>query len=397
MLKVKKVKIEELTYRIWKGLSAVSLILLSGMLLLTACSDDSAEEKPNPNTRQQRITVLTGTSSFLEVNPTPTRAMPENYLAYSPASTVNSDIAVLLTTADQFKTEDSYKVTYDYVHANWTADITVDPNVTDYYIYGYMPKVDGVTSELQKLTGSTSYAEGCKLTIKNVKTLTSDDICAIVGIGESSDPNELQPNTKLGWFHYNPSNTYMLLLLKHLYAGLHFKAHIDTEYAKLRTIKVKQMTLKSIDNVTDKVNIAVTIAANDLGDDPVPVSSTSSNITFTPVGSSTSQVQLDLYNNSAEPFELLTQTPTEFLSCFTPGTCTSFELTSTYDVYDRKGNLIRKDCTAKNKIQSTSAMSINTMLPGDIYTIDLLVQPTYLYVLSDPDLDNPTFTVITGN
>lgn len=393
-------KIEELTYRIWKGLSAASLILLSGMLLLTACSDDSAEEKPNPNTRQQRITVLTGTSSFLEVNPTPTRAMPENYLAYSPASTVNSDIAVLLTTGANdfvFDNNSSYSVTYDYVHANWTADITVDPSVTDYYIYGYMPKVDGVTSELQKLTGSTSYAEGCILNINGVKTLTSNDICAIVGIGESSDPNELQPNTKLGWFHYNPSNTYMLLLLKHLYAGLHFKAHIDTEYAKLRTIKVKQMTLKSIDNVTDKVNIAVTIAANDLGDDPVPVSSTSSNISFTPVGSSTSQVQLDLYNNSAEPFELLTQTPTEFLSCFTPGTCTSFELTSTYDVYDRKGNLIRKDCTAKNKIQSTSAMSINTMLPGDIYTIDLLVQPTYLYVLSDPDLDNPTFTVITGN
>lgn len=377
----------------------MSLILMSGMLLFAACSDDSVEDKPNPNDRKQRITVLTGTSSFLEVSSTPTRALPENYYSYSPAaSTVNSDIALFLTTGDAGFAFDNasnpgYRVTYDPVYAKWTADITVDKNQKNYYIYGYMPMMDGVTSELNKRTSSSSYEDGCQLLLKNVKTLTSDDVCAIVGIGESNDPNELQNNTRLGRFHYNPDNTYMLLLLKHLYAGLHFKAHIDPEYAKLRTIKVKKMTLTSVDEVADKVNIAVTITANDLGDDPM--SNVNTDIRFTNAGSSTSYVYIDLYDNSDNPFELPTQTMREFLSCFTPGTCTSFVLTSEYNVYDRKGNLIRENCTATNKIQSNDAMHIDQMSPGDIYTIDLLVQPTYLYVLSDPDLDNPTFSVIT--
>ena len=401
-MKGEKVKIERLTYRIWKGLSAVSLILLSLVLLLTACRDDVAEGKRHPNVRKQRITVLTGTSSFVEVNPTPTRALPDNYSSYSPAaSIVNSDIALFLTTGgSEFVYDNAHnsgnKVTYDPVFAKWTADITVDQSQSDYYVYGYMPMMTGVTSVLNKQTSSTTYVDGCQLQLKDVETLTSNDVCAIVGIGESDDPNELQNRTRLGRFHYDPSNTYMLLLLKHLYAGLHFKAHIDTEYAKLRSIKVKKMTLKSVNEVADKADIAITITANDLGDDPI--SDVNTDIRFTPSdNSSTTSVELDLYNDPDNPFELPTQTMREFLSCFTPGTCTSFELTSNYDVYDRKGNLIREGCTAKNKIQSTSAMSITTMRPGDIYTIDLLVQPTYLYVLSDPDLDNPTFTVITGN
>jgi hypothetical protein len=30
---------------------------------------------------------------------------------------------------------------------------------------------------------------------------------------------------------------------------------------------------------------------------------------------------------------------------------------------------------------------------GKRYTVNLTIQPTYLYVLSDPDLDSPTVTV----
>ena len=33
------------------------------------------------------------------------------------------------------------------------------------------------------------------------------------------------------------------------------------------------------------------------------------------------------------------------------------------------------------------------MVAGDVYTLRITVKPTFLYVLSDPDLDNPTFEI----
>ena len=76
---------------------------------------------------------------------------------------------------------------------------------------------------------------------------------------------------------------------------------------------------------------------------------------------------------------------------------TQFEMTATYNVYDRNGNLIRKDCEAKNVLKLTKSDS-DQILPGGLahgqkYTFNLTVNPTYLYVLSDPDLDNPTVTI----
>jgi hypothetical protein len=62
---------------------------------------------------------------------------------------------------------------------------------------------------------------------------------------------------------------------------------------------------------------------------------------------------------------------------------------TTYNVYDRKGNLIRKDCKAKNVLN----LPTGGLTRGQKYTFNLTVNPTYLYVLSDPDLDNPTITV----
>jgi hypothetical protein len=61
-----------------------------------------------------------------------------------------------------------------------------------------------------------------------------------------------------------------------------------------------------------------------------------------------------------------------------------------YDVYDRKGNLIRKDCTAENQLP---APPNGQWKSGKRIVIPLTVEPTYLYVLSNPDLDNPTITI----
>ena len=71
-------------------------------------------------------------------------------------------------------------------------------------------------------------------------------------------------------------------------------------------------------------------------------------------------------------------------------------LQCTYDVYDKNvttehldGNLVRANCVAENKLPENrvkAEVNQRTLLT-------ITVNPTYLYVLSEPDLDNPTITI----
>ena len=64
---------------------------------------------------------------------------------------------------------------------------------------------------------------------------------------------------------------------------------------------------------------------------------------------------------------------------------------STYDVYDKQGNITRSNCTADNVLDVPKLFIPELIVQrGKMYTVNLTVQPSYLYVLSDPDLDNPT-------
>jgi hypothetical protein len=73
-----------------------------------------------------------------------------------------------------------------------------------------------------------------------------------------------------------------------------------------------------------------------------------------------------------------------------PNGITKLVLTSEYDVYDKDGNLIRQNCTAENKLPVTPDEQWKS---GNRIVVPLTVEPTYLYVLSEPDLDNPTIII----
>ena len=83
-----------------------------------------------------------------------------------------------------------------------------------------------------------------------------------------------------------------------------------------------------------------------------------------------------------------------FQSHFMPAGVTKLNIISTYDVYDRKGNLIRLNDEAINTIDIHELFTgQDEALRGRRYTINLTINPTYLYMLSDPDLDNPTVII----
>ena len=56
-------------------------------------------------------------------------------------------------------------------------------------------------------------------------------------------------------------------------------------------------------------------------------------------------------------------------------------IVATYDVYDKSGQLLRKDCTARN----TLALGFTPQAKGRYYDIYATIKPDFLYVLSDDD------------
>lgn len=352
-----------------------------------ACSDDP---ETGGTTQRQTLTVIPYFSSFFEVDKMYTRALPDGYQPYSsliPASSSShAKIGLILTPR---YTTSSHSISYD--NGEWTGTIDIDNS--QYYFYGFMPKEAADVATVETLDGDDDYSKGVIMSINNLETLSSADVCVIVGVKRSETPQDIRNvGIQLGQFGYHGgTNNYVYLLLKHLYAGLHFKVHIDSEYAKLRKIVVRQMKLKTLENIHETINLTVRLDANDEGSDPV------TSIEYENAqGSSISMPEIQLFPNedTGNEYELPVETPRNFLGCFAPGKCTKFQLYSKYDVYDSKGNLIRKDCEAYNNFDATNWYGINSLKAGDIYTIDLKVQPTYLYVLSDPDLDNPTFTAV---
>ena len=121
----------------------------------------------------------------------------------------------------------------------------------------------------------------------------------------------------------------------------------------------------------------ISLAHNTTGASPI------SNVEFEASGSSDPV----LVFNSDAGTALDKDTPVDINACFAPTLSNNLTIVTTYDVYDRKGNLIRENSTATNKLPNLDAVR------GQKVQVNLTVNPTYLSVLSEPDLDNPTIKI----
>ena len=250
----------------------------------------------------------------------------------------------------------------------------------------------------------------------------NQDVCFIVGakhgnkVGDA-DPVPATENSKVavGDFtcHIQKSTSnYIFLLFDHLYAALRFRFRVDDQYATLRAIKLKKLELLAYQDeacsirMTKKVSASVTLRANSTGDSPVVLVTD-----FTPQGT-TPMDPVPIYNNVLNPVLLPTgRYPLDYEVAalrgtykytdnmgFVPKTSSYYLLRSTYDVYDLDAdgnprNIVRQNCVAENKIDPRNRFKQESLDRGYMYTLRFTVKPTYLYVLSEPDLDNPTMTL----
>ena len=339
----------------------ICILLMAMTMLLNACSSDESGAQTVTTGEEpvgKQVQLMTYAPYFTEKE-APRRA-PSGFTAYTPDKVTDIGIYMLESTTAP------YTENYIRYATKWYAHFDVDANKT-YTVYGYMPKITGMSSSLSSVT-----SDGATLTINGIKPVTADDICIITGVKET------EAGLKEGSFSWREGvlddDYYIYMLLNHLYASLRFSMKVDATYAELRTIKLKSMTLST--NISS-VNAEITLTHNTTGAMPI------TNVSYTSTGSNSEVV---IFSDD-DGLALSPVTPKVIDGCFAPTLYGNLTLTTSYDVYDRYGNLVRANCTATNKLPILEATR------GQRLQLNLTVSPTYLYVLSDPDLDNPTIKI----
>ena len=380
------------------GKQSLTLLLLVALVLLTGCQSDGADTAPKNITVEMQAYATTY-NDVVQAASTRTWPPSADFEVYSGHDAIR--VAFMTTTGYARNSSDvPADGSFVYNENKWYSTFKVDGMTNNpYYLYGYMPAV----GNLSLAPVSSSYANGATMTITGLPSTTTSDVCVIVGVkkgNSASDDNGIQ----MGQFSYDFSGTtnHVFLLCDHLYAALLLKIRVDATYHALRHINLKKVWVKDCKNgsttFTSKSRAIVTLVSNELGNSPIQ-----NPITFEPDGSST---ETDMEQNPLYVSVLADGLPltTEYKPVqgyMGPLGMTDFTLVSLYDVYDTNvtpehpnGNLIRENQIAENKINISSLFTNTSSLQrGTRYTLYLTVKPTYLYMLSEPDLDNPTVEV----
>ena len=283
----------------------------------------------------------------------------------------------------------------------WRTDLENIAASTSYYLYGYIPHQTAINYSITDYNGANgAYSEGAIMKLEKVPTVMPNDLCVVIGAKHGTDRehdgnNDGTNRLRMGDFEFtsasSASGNYLFLLFDHLYAALKVNISIYADYAKLRTIKLKslQLSTQAGDETTrQRTDITIKLRATDGSVNPIE------NIAYDQPTTPYPAIDggLEFWSNSAGT--ALTTAPQPFIGHFMPLGITRLSLTSIYDVYDTKENLIRKDCKVTNSVLLSALFSGQTQTErGKRYTINMTIQPTYLYMLSEPDLDNPTVVV----
>jgi len=393
------------------------MLTLVSALLLTACSDDSEQaDKP-----QVTFEAIPCSQTFVQVEPMSfTRAWtpPSGYVSYSALNSlfvnqtdlVDNTISIFFTQDGQTPVQGKFQKNGNQWRTSMDKD---DIKVETYYLYGFIPFISSVEPSIAPDVTTNHYSDGAVLTLSNLPSITPNDVCVIVGAKNGrTDYRENEDYSVSGLVPGNfayaaqaagagGGGNYIYLLFDHLYSAMQFRFRVESDYAALRTIKLKKLELQGYNEddetpvlMSRNVNATITLKANNTGRSPIV-----GDVVFTPT--STDMDAVLICDKEDDPVELpsgydnqYNKLYSDFFGSFVPGAISTFKLKSTYDVYDRKGNLVRNNCTAENTLRISDLYGHqDETIRGFKYVINITIQPTYLYVLSEPDLDNPTAVV----
>lgn len=325
------------------------------LLALVACSEESDEPQGNI----LRLSSVTRADS---------RLSPD----------ANSSIKLYVMTNDAKYSEGTFH------GISWTNTNILVKEHEQFYLYGFMPGSysSSISAASSDLNGD--YSKGADLTITELPMFPTEDLCVVVGVRKVSASSENTEATEGNYSYLSGLNNenYVNLLMDHLYSQLILQFNVDPDYHALRHIKLKTVSLTS--TYGDKVDARVKFrAGSSLG---------ANTVAYSKATGAANTISKEVLAAGTQ-FITTTATDTKFgpfncAPCTFDAEGTNLSLTCTYDVYNTaETKVLRADCTATNKLKVTS------MDHGVRKTVTLTVTPTYLYTLSDDDLNNPTIVV----
>lgn len=343
----------------------LSSMLMLLLLMMVSCSQDSSNDGiDEPQNNLLRLSSVTRSNR-----------------AFTPSE--GNSIKMYVMTKNGPYSDGTFNFTTSWANSN----IRVKEH-EQYYMYGFMPAgsySSSISATATELNGD--YSRGADLTINALPIFTNEDICAIVGVQRISATSEAT-NIVEGNFGYLSglsNKNYVNLLMDHLYGELALQFKVDADYYALRHIKLKSVTLKYDNNGgDDAANVNVTVRLRNgygLGQ---------SSVAYTPTGNKASHTFLEDGSTFLDSDATAIGSGVKCPPSLFDQAGTYMTLTCTYDVCstdDNNPTVIRANCSASNK------MRVSGMEHGKTNTVTVTIAPTYLYVLTDPDLDNPTIYI----
>lgn len=370
-------------------------------LLLAACSKDPEQVgggMPDPTPEPMPTPTRLTESPLYPFAATRALAVEDAGEAYDP-------IQIFLMSGETATIDHKTEGQFIYDSSStpvWTSTIGVkDPFNC---IYGFSP----VTAASASISTTSTYKNGAVLTLTNISPVTGSDICVIVGIRHGTTATAVEDLPEQGVFFFEKGvQNHVSLLLDHLFAKIDFCVRIDEEYHKMRSIKVKKIELLS-DKALKEVKVPLT--ANTTNSSPI------GDITYTleDVADGVEQPFGTIYDYTvdtdpehSEGVDLPEDASWTIPGFFAPGGDAEeavgrhLLLRVTYDVYaydvfnNKKCTRVRENCEVINHLPPILTQEGQLLQRGQSTTITLTVKPTYLYVLSETELDNPA--IFFGN
>lgn len=385
-------------YRVWW--------LLLAAVLLAGCSGDSEQPEGGvPGSDKPTPSVPDATEIPLQLV-SATRALDPS--AVSPAGESHDPIQMFLMSGDAESTITHLaegQFVYDATASpQWSS--TIGLKNTYNCIYGFSPAT-AASAEISLPTEKTSYKDGAVLTLTNINPVMGSDLCVIVGVSHGTNsttddaPAEIPDRGK--FYFEKKTNNYITVLLDHLFAKISFCVKIDPDYHNMRAIKVKKIELLSDKTLTA---VKVPLTANESDQSPIGTIQYTTNDVASDADLPSGTIYdftTDTDATHSEGVELPEDDSWTIPGFFAPagngdaaiGRHLSVRFTYdvyAYDVFDNNKVRVRENCVAVNSLPHVTIDGAD-LQRGQSTTITLTVKPTYLYQLSESELDNPKITI----
>lgn len=367
-------------------------VILTAAFAVAAFTLFSCQQEDVLDNNSGKVTIYPVLSRSVETT-IQTRALEGNYSEFDADKQALSANAIAFNAQNNTRVADKDKQgVFAPLTEGWRSTVEVEPSYK-YNLYTYSRTMPTATTPAFAYGNESNVS----LTFNGLNIITeTDPLVGIAAAGASLPADNVAPanypELTKGVFNLGTipaaesgNSTYKAFLaLDHLYSKATLSFRISEAYSSLREVRIKDVQIK-MDHGVLTGNHKYTFFDQQL-------------TLATPATIGGGALSIDLFDgtnataqpNENEDFITLTTEPREFGHYyFLPISPTpAMYLEVTYDIYDLKGKPVRENQTAQNK-NLFAAISYNggTAAAGTNYKVNVLVSPTYLYQLSDDDLE----------